>query len=233
MSKSLYCIHDPNTIGTTFGIMPHEDKYWPDYGRMSHKVGLYDDKKWQEVKHLQNMICRADIWEDFPAKGYTLVASEIKAGDEEQRIDIIYIRDDGALLPCELKRGGNSRDSHGQLIRYIADLHFQTINLEWVRSKHKKFLKKIDNDAARDLHLEKFNNFLNDNQIRDRYIRILPRAGIIMDEDFKSQMLTAVRYLNEYCGFSIRLIQIEAYVDDDWNPDKEDYMFRIDFTDVQ
>ena len=67
----------------------------------------------------------ANIWPDFPEKGYRLVGVEFKAGDEEQRVDILYIRDDGALLPCELKIGGTSRDTHGQLIRYIADLQFQ------------------------------------------------------------------------------------------------------------
>ena len=54
-----------------------------------------------------------------------------------------------------------------------------------------------------------------------------------MDEGFKPQLLKAIRYLNEYCGFSIRLIQIEAFVDDNWNSHMTQYKFRVDFTDVQ
>ena len=54
-----------------------------------------------------------------------------------------------------------------------------------------------------------------------------------MDEDFKPQLVKAVRYLNECCGFWIRLVQIKAFVADDWNPDMEKYGFRMDFTDVQ
>jgi hypothetical protein len=53
-----------------------------------------------------------------------------------------------------------------------------------------------------------------------------------MDEDFKPQLLEAVRYLNKCCGFSIRLIQIEAFVANAWNRNMEEYGFRMDFTDV-
>lgn len=232
MSKSLYCLCSPSS-GTTFGIRPYKDQYWADYCQMRCKVGLKADLGWSEVQELHRVLTRSDIWEDFPAKGYTLVASEFKAGDEEQRIDILYLRDDGALLPCQLKIGGESFDSHGQLIRYISDLHFQPVNFEWIKRYHEQFLSRIEDEAAKSLHKEKFSQFLDQNDIENQCIRILPRTGIVMDEDFKPQMLKAVRYLNGYCGFAIRLLQIEVYVDDSWSPSVDDYMFRIDFTDIQ
>ena len=112
-------------------------------------------------------------------------------------------------------------------------MQFQDINLNWVRNYHKKFLDTITDEATESIHDEGFEKFLKSNDIKDRLVRILPTTGIIMDEGFKPQLLKAVRYLNEYCGFSIRLIQIETFVDDNWNSDMTEYKFRIDFTDVQ
>ncbi len=234
MSKSIYCVKDPNMdYKFMFGIKPYEDKYWSDYGSMKCPVGLKKDLGWSEDE-LKQILRKGNIWQDFPAKGYTLVGAEFKPGDEDQRVDILYIRNDGGLLPCELKIGGKSLDTHGQLIRYIADLYFQDVNLAWVRKYHKeKFLCKIEDDLAQRLQKERFENFITDNYIKDRSVRILPKSGVIMDECFKSQLRNAVRYLNEYCGFSIRLIQVETFVADDWNKEMEDYLFRIDFTDVQ
>jgi len=233
MTRSLYCLNDPNVGGIAFGVKPYDVKYWQQYGTMKRRVGLKADLRWREVQHLQNVIRKSDIWEDFPAKGYTLVAAEVKAGDEDQRIDVLYIRNDGALLPCELKIGGESLDTHGQLLRYIADLQFQPVNLAWIREYHQGFIESIDSEAARKLHSDKFSKFLSANAIEDRFVRLLPKSGVIMDENFKPQILKAIRYLNGYCGFAIRLIQIETYVDDAWQEDMEDYLFRIDFVDVQ
>ena len=233
--KSLYFIKGvPNMPQPImFGITPSAlCENSADYARMKTRVRLKDDFGWKE-DDLKLVLRRANIWPDFPEKGYRLVGVEFKAGDEEQRVDILYIRDDGALLPCELKIGGTSRDTHGQLIRYIADLQFQDINLNWVRNYHKKFLDTITDEATESIHDEGFEKFLKSNDIKDRLVRILPTTGIIMDEGFKPQLLKAVRYLNEYCGFSIRLIQIETFVDDNWNSDMTEYKFRIDFTDVQ
>ena len=234
--KSLYFIKDPNMpLDIMFGIEPSALCADPaEYARLKRRIKLKDDLDWQEDL-LKRVLHRANIWPDFPSKHYTLVGVEFKAGDEEQRVDMLYIRDDGALLPCELKIGETLRslDTHGQLIRYIADLQFQDINLNWVRNYHKKFLDTFSDEATKSIHSEGFEKFLNSNGIKDRFVRILPRTGIIMDEGFKPQLLKAIRYLNEYCGFSIRLIQIEAFVDDNWNSHMTQYKFRMDFTDVQ
>ena len=233
--RTLYCSKSLNQpMPVMFGIQPpRSDKDWAAYGRMKRRMGLKADLCWGEaqLKHLFRM---SNIWSDFPAKGYTIVGVEFKLGDEEQRVDILYIRNDGGLLPCELKIGGTSLDTHGQLIRYVADLSFQDVNLDWVKNYHKeKFLNTFANDATQSMQGEKFYDFLKTNNIKDKSVRILPKAGVIMDENFKPQFLKAVRYLNDYCGFSIRLIQIEAFVADDWHNKMEEYLFRIDFTDVQ
>ena len=232
MSRSIYCIKDPNYDGFYFGIKPYEDKYRLKYDSMKRHVGLKSKLGWGEYE-LKKILSKGNIWQDFPAEGHTLVGAEFKLGDEDQRVDILYIRNDGGLLPCELKIGGKSLDTHGQLIRYIADLYFQDVNLAWIKEYHQKFLDKISNDLAQRVQRCTFDKFITDNGIEDRFVRVLPKTGIIMDECFKSQLKNAVRYLNEYCSFSIRLIQVEAFVADDWKKEKEDYLFRIDFTDVQ
>lgn len=234
MSKSIYFIKDPNMPRDfMFGVEPSSlCENWADYACLKRRIGLKADLGWGE-NQLKQVLRQGNIWQDFPAKGYTLVGAEFKPGDEDQRVDILYIRNDGGLLPCELKIGGESFDTHGQLIRYIADLYFQDVNLTWVQKYHQKFLGTISNSATRHIQGDTFERFITNNGIEDRFVRVLPRSGVIMDEYFKPQLLKAVRYLNEYCGFSIRLIQVEAFVADEWNKEMADYLFRIDFTDVQ
>jgi len=232
MPTSLYFVNDAYR-GLVFGRQPYNVKYWAEFGVMKTPIGLKHDLHWGEVGHLQNILRKADIWDGFPAKGYTLVNAEFKAGDENQRLDMLYIRDDGALLPCELKVGGGDKDSHGQLIRYIADLQFQATDLDWVKSERERFLASINDELARRLHRSKFDSFICESRISNRSVRILPRTGVIIDEGFPPQCLKAVRYLNGYCGFAIRLIQIDAYTNDGWTADLQDYMYRVDFTDVQ
>ena len=228
--KSLYFTRDPNMHPSfLFGIQPSECE--KDYARMKRRIGLKEDLGWQENKDLRQVIRKGDIWSNFPTKNHTLIGVELAPGGEEQRIDILYIRDDGGILPCELKIGGTSLDTHGQLIRYIADLSCQDINLDWVRKANEKFLSRF-NDIDRLPSQDRFNQFLETNDVKNKDVHILPKSGIIMDEDFKPQLLKAVRYLNECCGFSIRLIQIKAFVADDWNRNMKKYGFRMDFTDV-
>jgi hypothetical protein len=143
------------------------------------------------------------------------------------------MRNDGALLPCELKIGGDYKDSHGQLIRYIADLYYQKIDLSWVKEQHKRFVEKITNSVAQRLHATKFDEFVTTSDIEDRFVRILPQTGVLIDEGFPSQLLKAVRYLNGYCGFSIRLLKIDTFVEDSWEKGAQDFLFRMDFIDVQ
>ena len=229
----MYGLFDPHIGGWTVGIQPYDPRHWQQYMQMRTQVGLKADFGWGEVTHLQNIIRKSDIWRDFPARGYTLVNAEFKGGDEDQRIDLLYLREDGALLPCELKIGGDSKDSHGQLIRYIADLYYQPLNLAWVNEFHSAFVNKIDDAIAQRLHSEKFQQFLESNRIEDRFIRMLPQTGVLMDEGFPPQLLKAVRYLNGYCGFSIRLLKIDCFVDANWTNESQDFMFRMDFVDVQ
>jgi hypothetical protein len=220
-----------NSFGTSFRTKPKADR-WNDYYNLTRRIGLKRDLQWRETDQLQNVLRFSDIWEDFPAIGLTLIDAELKGGDEDQRIDLLYLRNDGGVLPCELKIGGDAKDSHGQLIRYMADLRFQTLDMAFLSKRHQHFLGYLTDQVAKDVHALKFNEFLSANAISDKIIRLLPRSGILIDEDFPSQLIKAVRYLNNECGFSIRLLKAVPYVADTWKPDDAEFIMRLEFYDV-
>jgi hypothetical protein len=232
MKRSIYFIKDPKG-SLTFGAKPYSDVYTPQYASMKRPVSLKNDLGWFEKEHMQNILRKADCWEDFPAPGHCLVRSEFKAGEEDQRLDMLYLRDDASIFPAELKIGGTSLESHGQLIRYIADLHSKKINLEWLRKQNTEFLKSIDDLTARGLHQARFTAFLASHHLIDKPVKLLPKSGIIIDEAFPSPLQTAVHYLNKVCGFEIRLIQLRAYVADSWKSSDLEWMYRVDLVELE
>ena len=66
-------------------------------GRAAVKIG-YRRGGFKRGKDLRQVIRKGDMWSDFPAKNYALVGIELEPGDEKQRIDILYIRDDGGSV---------------------------------------------------------------------------------------------------------------------------------------
>jgi hypothetical protein len=134
-------------------------------------VGLKTDLRWREVDHLQNILRKSNIWNDFPDTGLTIVNAEFRRGDEDQRIDILYMRSDGGLLPCEFKIGGTSKDTHGQLIRYIADLNDQNLDLAWVEAANRDFINRMGDGLVQELGSQKFTGFLEQHGIQPSQIR--------------------------------------------------------------
>lgn len=236
MAKHLYLLKDDNLAAGGspyfFGVKPGGKGSYQDFHALDRKISLKDDLTWGEVDHLQHVFRGAEIWTNFPAEGLKLIFAELKAGDENQRIDLLYLRDDGGLYPCELKIGGTSLDAHGQLIRYISDLHFQTINTQWLIDKRRRYLNNKDS-RKQDIEEQQFRDFLSAKGIADRHIHLITNAGILIDEDFKSQEIRAVRYLNEQCGFSIRLFRLDAFAAQKWSIDQVKFRIRIDIVEVQ
>lgn len=241
MPNTLYCLKDDDLSGQTgflakfYGIKP-DGKGSPDsFAALTRKIGLKDDFGWHEVQNLQAVFSGADIWQDFPAEGLKFICAETKGGDENQRIDILYLREDGGLYPCELKLGGESKDTHGQLIRYIADLHYQKIDREWIIAQRLAHLTRKEITDTREHFAERirWEKYFEEHKIEDKHVHLIRNSGIIVDEGFKSQLLKAVRYLNEYCGFSIRLLRLDTFVAEDWVAGKSRYLARIDVIEVQ
>jgi len=235
MSKSLFFVSaSDKRIGTRFGLKPYAPRLWNEYYSLSRRVSLQDDLGWREVQHFQRLLCCAGIWPNFPAVGLALVDAEFRPGDENQRLDLMYLRDDGGILPCELKIGGESLDSHGQLIRYMADLAFQRLNLAFLRKHRSHFLEShIQNSEMKERHHKRFHRFITEHKITNKHLRLLPQTGILIDEAFPPQLLKAVRFLNHSCGFSFRLIRAEAYVSSVWTSKDSDFLMRLDFVDIQ
>jgi hypothetical protein len=240
MLNRLYLLKDRSLFGGSagkpfgFGISPVGRTCIADYEKLDRRICLKDDLGWHEVGDLQELFAKSSIWENFPAGGLKFIAAEVKGGTEDQRIDLVYLRDDGGIYPCELKIGGNSKDTHGQLIRYIADLHSAQICRDWLVNLRKGYLERIGQcdwkilaDAEQDL-----DRFISRNKICDDNIRLIHSAGIAVDESFKLQLLRAVRYLNEVSGFSIRLLEIQTFVASDWDKDADRYLARIDIVEI-
>jgi len=216
-----------------FGIHPPDEEEWIEYETpLIKKINLKQDLNYKEVTDLKDIILKGDIWDDFPSQGYTLVGAEFKPGDEDQRVDILYLRDDGAVLPCELKIGGNSLDTHGQLIRYISDLYYQKIDLNYLKQHNNNYLSKLENKTIKKLLKSKFDDFISSNNISNKCLCLLPRTGLIIDEYFKPQIKKAIRYLNGHCGFNIKMIQINVYVDTNWEITLKKFKMRWDFIEI-
>jgi len=224
MRRSLYYQED-SKIGAYWGINPYSDE-WLEYNSLSRRISLKENLKWRKAKQFQPIIATSNLWSDFPARGFELVGAETKLGGEDQIMELLYLREDGGLLPCEFKIGRESKDTLGQLIRHMADLTFMQIDFQDIGT-FRSSLKKWDSDFG--ISEERFVNFLNDNKIRSRVIRLLPKAGMIIDERFQLQLLRAVNYLNSYAGFSIFMVELQAFVSEEWDSTKKDYLVRIDF----
>ncbi len=147
-------------------------------------------------------------------------------------MDLIYLRNDGGIIPCEIKITGKSFDTHGQLIRYIADLSEKQPDYEWLIKTHGKFNKKYHDKSTIKINEIALKRFLKNQSILQKDIKFVNKTGIIIDVDFKPQVLQAVKYLNNTCDWSIRLIQIITYTEQNTKPTDKEIFARIDFVDI-
>lgn len=228
------------TKRSCFGKQPYDSKYKKLYDSMSKIVNLKKDFKWHERYDLENIIEKFEVWGEFPTNDYLLLDYENRIGEINQRADLIYLRNDGKVIPCELKIGGDSKDTHGQLIRYMASLAEEKINKQWVDDIFNSYLKKIakrnlkskknnyaiENELKTNLVIkfrkDNFKEFIQKNDITSFSFDFLNKSGLIFDEDFTPQLTSAINYLNNYCGFSIKLFKITTYVQDDFDINFDD-----------
>jgi hypothetical protein len=241
MPKSLYFQKQRIKVGTTAGAA--RDEIFTTYGvqarvpqhkEIRKRISLRNDLEWREVQDLQELMKEADFWESFPEPGLRLVTAEVKAGDEPQRIDLLYLRDDGGIIPCELKVGGTDLDTHGQLLRYMADLSNQAVSREWVITQRRHYLARKNKDradAAQNIRSELMQFEARIGAISNDAFRLLD-IGIIVDEGFPQAMISAVAFLNRRSELSLRLIRLDTYVADDWTLDTEEYVMRIDLNEI-
>lgn len=241
MVHRLYCLRDPDLDrgldqgdrgGDRFGIGPFTAEHHQLDAGPTKTIGLRKDLGWKEVSHLQRVLRAADMWDGFPERDLTLVSAEVRLERGAHRLDLLYLRRDGGLLPCELKIGGRSRETHRQLLRYTAKLEAEPIDLDWVRRQRRSFLDRVRDDGAETLHEERFEQFLIECRITDVSLHVVRNTGIIIDERAPGTLRAAVRSLNRDRAFAIRLIEMRCLVDTDWRPDAPEFSFVLDFVEI-
>lgn len=231
--KTLYGIKDKNLNGLFyFGIKPYEEKYQSDYDSLDREISLKEDLNWEEVKDLQNLLRKSDIWTNFPLDNITLIDAEFKIAEQEQRLDLLYLQSDGLLVPFELKIAGTSTNTHGQLIRYISDLYSirNSIDLDYVKNKAEQFADKFLSDTTIKEHKQKTEEFITAHKINT--ISVKPNKGFIIDTNFKPQLAKAINHLNDHCSFDLNSIKISTKVDQNWSPMMDEYFFKIEFQQI-
>jgi hypothetical protein len=213
-----------------FGSKPYHAKYQAKYDAMTRFVSLDKDVGWDEAK-LQIVLRRSGIFKGFPLPDAALVRAEFRPGGIDQRIDLLLLSTAGELVACELKIRGDYPDSHGQLLRYVADLTFDPWDLERVRKAHAAYLGTIKDGVASSLTAEQFDNFIKEHCIAASGPLPVRAGGVIIDVDFKDATRAAVRYLNQR-GFRIELLRLRARVPDNWTATSDDRWMRLDFETV-
>lgn len=214
---------------TVFGVKPHSAKDQARYEAMTRRASLTEDVDWNEAK-LQAILRKADFWEGFPLSDAVLVRTEFKPGDVDQRIDMLFLTSAAELVPCELKIRGDYPDSHGQLIRYIADLTLDPWDLQRLLAAHQEYVSKITDETILDVIRAKFATFIAANTKIPPSRPLAVRAGgFIMDVEFKPATQLAVRYLNEHLGMKIELIKVTTYVEDAWRADADERLMKVVF----
>jgi len=215
---------------SSFGARPYDAKYQAKYDAMQRIVSLTHDVGWDEAK-LQMVLRRSGIFEGFPLPDAALVRAEFKPGAIDQRIDLLLLSTSGELVASELKIHGDYPDSHGQLLRYVADLTYNSWDLDRVRKAHAAYLGTITDSVASDLTSRQFDDFVETHSIPTSGPLPVRPGGVIIDVDFKAGTLAAVRYLNQR-GFKIDLLRVRARVANDWSATSDDRWMRLDFEDV-
>lgn len=211
---------------TSFGVQSRS----PEHDSLNKPVSLKRDLQWGEIANLQKVMKQADFWTNFPEPGLHLISAEVQAGDEPQRIDLLYVNENGGVFPCELKVGGEDPDTHGQLIRYIADLDSQQISEKWIEAQREAYFRRKTKDRVQQ-SMEVFIDWVEFKRKLPENLefRVIKKYGIIIDEEFPSKLIRAVKYLNEQAGFCLRLIRAQAYVAEDFVSVSEPHLMRLDF----
>ncbi len=220
------------------GLDPPNPTDPPATKPVSLKSGLH----WHSPAALAKVMGSMDSWPGFPEPDLTLITAEVRTGDAEPlRIDLLYLNPNGGIIPVVLKVGGTDLDTHGQVIRQMAGLRMQVLSRDWVMDQRKQFLQRLHDVQGEDgggppqekalaEGLEAFQAKISGIPENDFYL--VPGRGILLDEAFPEPLMSAARFLNNEINMALRLIRLEAFVDEDWQPEGGACSVRLEMTDV-
>lgn len=202
------------------------DEYFPDsdyfhYAELSKKASLRDicfnEKKWQDI------MVYFDRSYNFPAKNLCLVSIEESNDNSMQRVDLLYLRSDGRVIPAEIKISDNGKDVHGQIIRYMAGFAEDEFDIASIIQKAKN---KIPSN------IKTIMSFIDNNNLHNKKIVPIDTSGILICENYHIDTITAIRYLNEKTNLDIKMFDIDLLVASNWNKDTERFIFKIQLNEV-
>ncbi|MBD3276684.1 MAG: hypothetical protein GF388_00135 [Candidatus Aegiribacteria sp.] len=212
--KTLYFYKDRG-IPMGIGIKPAFDEDKPVYDSLNRKLSIQSDLCWHERRDMQNVIAKADFWGGFPFDDCQLVAAEIYLEIFMQRIDFLYLTNEGKVQVCELKLGGKEKDTVGQLFRYIEELSYHNIDLNWIKSKAAKY-RAVSVDSFKfkfDRHCKKLITYIHENDITS--IELDECTAAIIDEDPDHRALLGAQGANRM-GKDIHVYSMEMLSSDNW-----------------
>jgi len=184
---------------------------------------------WDEIHFINQIIRRSGFWGPFFGGPGIALARETKT--DLSRIDFIFIHPDGLVVPCEVKVAGSSRDVHGQLLRYLAELSFSEISPDYVLTMARDFIGSFTDGASRGLHGRTIAEFLDEHGTLGKEIRCDGKTGVILDTEYDPSTLLSVDLLNR-SGFSISAFELAFFCRDpaDLAPGAafESELFRMD-----
>lgn len=186
------------------------------------KEGKLDDIHFNE-KNWQDTMIFLDNEDTFPAKNLCLISAEVSNESSLQRVDLLYLRSDGKILPAEIKVSDNGRDVHGQLIRYMAGFSKDKFSIEKITDMAKNKLKQ---------NLANLEDFIDKHRIDDESISILETTGLVICEKFHNDTITAIRYLNEKTQIDIKMFDIDLIVSHKWEKNDDKFIFKIELNEV-
>lgn len=166
---------------------------------------------WNEKYFLHKIVLRSGIWGSLfgPNIEAISIAQEMATANG-QSVDFLFLKQDGSLLPCEVKIAGSKPDSHGQLIRYMAAISNNIPTGDELPRMVLNHLTRIKDVGAMEHLLGIINKFLSKHSLHDKAITYDGRSGILLDTKFRPETLDSIDLLNAN-GFNIQAYEMACH----------------------
>ncbi len=177
----------------------------------------FDENAWQDI------MIFFDNYSNFPAKNLCIISAEESNEDSQQRVDLLYLRSDGKILPAEIKISDNGIDAHGQLIRYMAGFDQDEFSVDSILKTARKKVPE---------NIKIIEEFIKEHDITDKKVMALETTGLLICEKFHKDTITAIRYLNEKTNIDIKMFDIDIFVSDKWDISLDKFLFKAELNEI-
>lgn len=203
------CDRDGNSIGAGswgWGTSPYTEHN--DFG-----VGVpfcpKNELGMTEIRFVHQVLLKSGIWGPLFGTESLVIAREHQT-EIDQRVDFLFLQADGSVIPCEAKIAGSTKDAHGQLLRYQAELARGRLDFSLICSLLKKHLMYFQDPVAQSLQAQEIKKFLLRHDIQGKPIGFDRKSGVLVDTAFEPQTLLSVDLLNTF-GFNISAYELTCF----------------------